>query len=142
MKQEFDRFKASTDQRLRQIERNPPPTGSFFPNQTAIDYVLDDPKFDRMDIEKAVSAVSIALADVYFGEAVLSSSSLTGKSGARLDYRVINKIEEDIKRKFSPRIPKEKMCAAIEICQSSIATKCKTLKQKGKKAKAIKSLLL
>ena len=101
MKQEFYRFMVSVDQRLRHIERNLSRDDTILPSQTAMNYVLNDLKYERMDTDKYISALSIALAEIYFGETVLSCSSLTRRSEERLDYRIINRIEDYKTKIFS-----------------------------------------
>ena len=141
LREDMNSFMKCANERLCNLEKGPAPINSLLPSQSALDYILEDPRYDKMNIDKAVSYFTIELADIYFGEEVLTHSSLTGRSGSRLDYRLLEKIEDGIKNKFSSRIPREKMGAAIELCHSTISTRCKTLKQRQKKSSVRRGLL-
>ena len=75
----------------------------------------------------------MTLATAYFGEDVLMSSSPAGKGvNARLDYRVLAKVEGDVKKKFGPRVSPDDFPDFVKISMKCLATRCKNLKSREK----------
>ena len=123
----------STQQRLDTLEGAS--KEARMPVPSAVQYILHDPKYDIMPLDKAIPVLAIALAELYFGIDVLRESTLTGKNGCKLDYRLLARIDEDIKRKYSGRINMEKFKDVQAVCRKTIATRCKTIRSQQKPLK-------
>jgi len=84
-------------------------------------------------VKKAMPEMTIALAMAYFGEEVLVVSSPAGRGvNARLDYRVLTQIQNDLRRKFASRVPHEDFPEFLKYSMNCLATKCKNLRMKHK----------
>ena len=61
-------------------------------------------------------------------------SSPAGKgANCRLDYRILNQIEMELRKKFATRIAQEDFPESIRFAFDSLAVKCKNLKAKARK---------
>ena len=96
-------------------------------------YILQDPYYDSLPITKAMPALMIALAQAYFGEDILRVSSVTGtRNIKKLDYRIMAKIENHIRKKFEGRVSEEAFPDCLKLCRSLLSTKCKKLRYEAK----------
>ena len=122
-----------TQQRLATLEQDK--RLARLPDQSAIDFLLGDPKWDALPCDKGLPALAVALAELYFGEDVLKESTLTGKNGCKLDYRILSRIDDDIRRKFHGRVEQENFPQILALCRKSISTRCKTIRARSKPMK-------
>ena len=120
---------ATVEERIEELEAV---KRMYLPSQSAIEYITQDPCYDLFPLQKAIPAMAVALVELYFGVDVLGESSLTGKLGAKLDYRIFSRIEEDVRKKFGTRLSSQQFTDAFKVCIRSMSIRCKTLRQSAK----------
>lgn len=96
-------------------------------------FLLQDPRYARLPANRAMPEMTIALALLYFGEDVLKASSPVGRgTNAKLDHRILNRIQNDVRKHFLSRVPANRMQDCLDLSIKCLANKCKNLRQQEK----------